>query len=72
MRVEFKNGSYIKCFGSKKVVKSGEYLYNLLPTDAELQRDIDRLGFSDIITPKEIRENIFGCIYKYLSNEVKK
>lgn len=72
MRVEFKNGSYIKAFGSNRREKCREYLYNLLPTDAELQRDIDRLGFSNIITPKEIRENIFGCIYKYLSNEVKK
>ena len=72
MEIKFKNGSYIKSINSKETKRTQGYRYEILPTDEEIQREIDELGLTDTITPEDVRNHIGKCLYELFCKEVNK
>ena len=63
MEISFKNGSHIKAIGCKEN-KQSNFIYEILPTDDEIQKEIDELGLTNAITPEDVRNNIGKCLYE--------
>ena len=72
MQIKFENGSYIKSIDSKDVKRSQGYSYEVLPTDEEIQKEIDELGFTNVITPEDVRTDINKCLYELFRKEENK
>lgn len=72
MEIKFKNGSYIKSIDSKEVKRTRGFGYEILPTDEEIQKEIDELGLTDVITPDDVRNHIGKCLYELFCKEANK
>lgn len=64
MEIKFKNGSYIKSIDSKENKCTQGYRCAILPTDEEIQKEIDELELTDTITPDDVRNHIGKCLYE--------